>query len=197
MPEVRSALAECMKPGRYGAGAATVMLSEKPIGRLMQIAGWPGSFEAAATRIMRGLGFSSIGDFRMARAVGANIAFRIAPERILLSLPDDDTWNRVAPSLNPSDTPSLDLSHARARIAISGACVRDLMARLLPIDLHEEAFARGQFVQTGLHSVPILLHRLADQNDAAAYDLYCPYTWAVSVWEALIGSALPLGYEIG
>jgi sarcosine oxidase subunit gamma len=196
MLEIRSAIADCKVPGRYGAGASSIAFAEKPIGCLIQVAGWPGRFELAATKIMQRLGFAELGGHRMAQGGEKKAAFRIAPENILLILSDRQEWEQAATDVDPSDLATLDLSQAKARIAISGKDARNLLVRVLPIDLHDGVFEEGHFAQTGLHSVSVLLHRLRDRENTAAYDLYVPYTWAVSVWHALTANALPFGYEV-
>ena len=196
MLDVRSAIDSCKTSGRYGVGAPGIVLAEKPIGYLVQLAGWPDRFEQAATIIMQRLGFANLGDYRIAREGEKKVAFNIAPETILLILDDREEWEQAATNIDPNELVTLDLSHAKTRITISGNSAKDLLTRVLPVDLHGDVFKEGHFAQTGLHSAPVLLHRLPDRKKTAVYDLYVPYTWAMSVWHALTSNALPLGYEV-
>ena len=198
MPEVRSALSGVYVPGRFGAGdgGAPLTLGERALGALFQITGWPGDFEATAAPVLKTLGFTSVGIYGVAQSVGEALVFRIAPERVLVHLPARGPWDAATAGIDASATPTLDLSHARTVMRIGGAAAPDLLARLLPIDLHDSVFGPGRFAQTGLHSVPVLLHRRADAGAGPVYDLYAPYTWAASVWGTMTDSAVPFGYTV-
>ena len=85
MPELHSALAAHLRAGRFGAaGEPRLILSERPLGVLMQLAGWRDSFEQAARPVLARLGLDGIGSFDRAQASDKALAFRIAPERLLL-----------------------------------------------------------------------------------------------------------------
>lgn len=198
MPELRSALSAVYVPGRFGAGAgdAPLTLGERALGALFQIAGWPGGFEAAAGPVLTALGFGDVGAYGVAQDAGEAVAFRIAPERVLVRLPTRAPWDAATAGIDGAACPSVDLSHARTVIRIEGAAAADLLARLLPIDLHDTVFAPGRFAQTGLHAVPVLLHRRRDGAAGPAYDLYAPYTWAASIWAMVTECAAPFGYRV-
>jgi sarcosine oxidase subunit gamma len=196
MLEVRPALNGHLRSGRFGAESADppVTLSECPTGMLVQIAGWRDAFEATATPLMLRLGFAGIGDFASAQTAGEATAFRIAPERVLLRLPSPDAWRSVASSIDQAVTPTLDLSHARTIVRVSGPEAPNLLARLLPIDVDDEAFGPDRFAQSGLHSVAVLVHRR--RHAGPRFDLYIPSSYAVSVWELIADTAAPFGYRV-
>lgn len=186
MPEFRSALAAHVTIGRLGAGDgdAPLALCERPLGTLIQIAGWPGDFEDSAGKILKALGFDGVGGYGVAQSAGDARAFRIAPERVLIRLPDRAAWEKAAENIDAAVTPVVDLSHARTVIGIDGAAAADLIARFLPIDLHDSVFGPGRFALSGLHAIPVMLHRRADGGAGPAYELYVPTTWAASVGKA-------------
>ena len=190
MAESRSALAEHLHPGRHGAGlhVPDLMLGEAPMGKLLQLSGWPDSFERAGATVMHSLGFAGIGAFGVVQQAGEALAFRCAPERILLHVPSES----AAPVVNPTMTPLLDLSHSRTRITVAGGQAGDLLARVVPIDLDVAVFPPGYFVQTGLHGAGVLLHRRMDR-----FDVYVPRSYAVSVWHTLCENAQGFGYRVG
>lgn len=198
MPEVRSPLVSCIVPGRHGAGQgdAPVTLTAVPLGALFQIAGWPDSFAARAGAVLGTLGFAGVGDYGTVQRVPGALAFRIAPERVLVRLADAGAWHAAVAGADPAETPSLDLSHSRTIIRVAGPAAAELLARLVPIDLHVEVFPRDRCAQTGLHGVPVLLHRGDDGPVPPAYDLYVPYTWAGSVWEVVAEGATPFGCRV-
>jgi heterotetrameric sarcosine oxidase gamma subunit len=197
MPELRSALAAALRPGRFGAGSGepALALSERPLGTLIQLSGWRDTFEAAAGAVLQRLGFAGIGDFDRAQDTAAGVAFRIAPERVLMRLTSFDAWQAVAAGIDPALTPVLDLSHSRGLLAIAGGDASALLARLLPIDFDEAAFPPGHFVQSGIHSVAVLVHRPVVPG-AAVFEIYLPRSYAASVCNLIAESAAPFGYRV-
>ena len=189
MAESRSALATHLHPGRHGAGshAPELVLGEAPMGKLLQLSGWPDSFQRAGEAVMLSFGFAGIGAFGVVQEAGEALAFRCAPERVLLHLPPDI----AAPLVDPALTPLLDLSHSRTRITIAGGQASGLLVRVLPIDLDETVFPPGHFAQTGLHGAGVLLHRRVDR-----FDIYVPRSYAVSVWRMLCVNAQGFGYLV-
>jgi heterotetrameric sarcosine oxidase gamma subunit len=79
---------------------------------------------------------------------------------------------------------------------VAGAAAPDLLARLMPIDFDEQAFARGRFVQSGIHTVSVLVHRIDSEAGAPAFDIYMPRSFAVSLWDFITQTALPFGYRV-
>lgn len=198
MLEFRSPLAACCLPGRYGAGTgdAPLTLGEMPLGALFQISGWPQNFAIKAGDVLGALGFTGIGDHATAQRAPGAIAFRVAPERILVRLFRPSVGAAAIAAADPIETPILDLGHSRAVMRISGPANKELLARLLPIDLDEGVFVPDRFAQTGFHGVSILLHRVDDTPEGPVYDLYVPYTWARTVWEMVRECAAPFGYRV-
>lgn len=198
MVEFRSALASRLIQGRFGAAnvAPPLTLSEQPLGFFFQIAGWPGEFDDAVRPVMSALGFSSIGRVGQAQEADGHRAFRIAPERVLVRTADPDAWGLANDGAKQERLTFLDLSHARSVFRLIGSASPDLLARLVSIDLYEGAFPVNAFSLTGIHSVPVMLHRLSDEAMAPSYDLFVPYSWAASLWDLTCHTALPFGYEV-
>lgn len=196
MPELRSALANHLKPGRFGAAGEPVALSEQPLGTLMQLSGWRGSFEDAAWPLLARIGLDGIGTFDRAQASSRALAFRIAPDRILVRLTSAADWSAIESSVDQAQTPTLDLSHSRTVLRVTGAAAPDLLARLMPIDFDAQAFAPGRFVQSGIHATAVLSHRRDDEGGAPVFDLYLPRSFAVSLWDFITQTAMPLGYRV-
>ena len=197
MVEFRSALASKLIPGRFGANNAepTVTLWEPTLGHLFQVAGWPDQFDISVQPVLSALGFT--GDTRVGHALvsGEQRVFRLAPERILIRSDNTAAWDLASGAADSGALALLDLSHARVRFRIEGASAPDLLARLASLDFFPGAFVEESFALTGLHTVPVMIHRLEGDADAPRYDLYVPYSWAASLWDYICQSALPLGYE--
>jgi sarcosine oxidase gamma subunit len=104
-------------------------------------------------------------------AVGVvqNNLLRISPTQIWSFAP-------VAEAANCFITP---LSSSRVCIEISGAAARNILAKCAAIDFHPTQFTPGQFVQTGIHHVPVLIQCLAGEF----FHLYVMRTFALSIWD--------------
>lgn len=157
---------------------APLILSEQALGTLWQVAGWR-DFETAVEPLLAALGFAGLGDYRSVRTSASTECYCIAPDRILLRCPDSGVLLAALDRAPPGRLAALDLSHARIVIRASGEAAVDLMARLAPLDFADAAFPIDSFAQTGIHGVPVLIRRWAEE----AFDLFVPVTWAVSVWE--------------
>jgi sarcosine oxidase subunit gamma len=78
------------------------------------------------------------------------------------------------------------LSHSRTRIAIEGGPARNVLAKLVPIDLDPAAFGPGRFAMTGLHHTPVTLHCTGEES----FDLYVMRSFALDLWEVVTDAAL-------
>ncbi|MCG7522530.1 sarcosine oxidase subunit gamma [Ruegeria sp. Ofav3-42] len=186
MAEMLSPLHTKAVPGRYGAaGNAGVTLSTRPIANLWQIAGWQGFGDAAAP-VLAALGLTDGGSYRRSEQSGEVTAWRIAPDKILIEGAGDLSAH------TSDDLVTLDLGHARAAITLSGPAARDLLMQLSAVDCTPSAFGLGEFMQTGIHHVGVLIQCTGPDN----FDVLVPGTWAETVWEVLHDNALPHGLNI-
>lgn len=173
-------------PGRYGAtGNAGVTLGTRAINGLWQIAGWD-DFEAAAGPLLTSLHLPGLGSYRRGQTSGSVTSFRIAPDKVFLEGTGDLAGYATAELM------VLDLGHARTAITLQGPSARDLLSQVIAIDTSANAFTAGDFVQTGLHHVGVLIHCSGD----ASFDILVPCTWAETVWEVLFENALPHGLTV-
>lgn len=192
MPDIHSPLAAIRQSGIFGAqfeAGPGVSVSETPVIGLVQIAGW-GNFDATVLPRLNDLGFSDAGDFRQCRRANDVHLYRISPDRVLIAAPSPIT---LPASLQSNTSLAvLDLSHARVRIAIEGPAAEEVIARLASIDFREAAMPVGNFVQTGIHHVGVLIHR----TSADRFEILVPFTWARSIWEIICLNAAPFGYDV-
>ena len=198
MVEFRSALNGRWVPGRFGAAGSgpPLKFSEIPLETLFQISGWPDSFASNARQALSVLGLESIGTVGSAQTAGPYTTFRIAPERIIVRTADADALSRMAREIESDNLPLLDLSHARAVTRIQGLTAPEFLKRLVSIDLDPRAFTPASFALTEIHTVPVMLHRMADDSNIPCFELYVPYTWAASLWDLIRDTASPFGYEV-
>mgnify|MGYP005643036189 CR=1 FL=1 len=86
---------------------------------------------------------------------------------------------------------TLDISHSRTRVLVSGPEAPACLNRLLPIDLRQDRFVVNQVASGGIHHVGVTLWR-----SKTGYELFLPRGFAESLWELLIETAEQFGLEI-
>jgi sarcosine oxidase subunit gamma len=173
MLERRSALATA-KPYKSDA----LQLGEVRGFTLTQAAGLTKNFEKAITPFTGKLP-AKIG---MATESRARTIMRTGPRQFWFVGSESDDLAAKLQSLC-AVTP---LSHSRTRIYLDGEPARDVLAKSIPLDFHQNAFTPGMFAMTGLHHTPVLVHCVSDNR----FELYAPRTFAMSVWEWLADAAL-------
>ena len=158
------------------------ILTEREVGALFQLSGWPDSFAGAAAPLMRALGFAGPGDFRLSQVAGGFASFRVAPERILVRAPDSESFRKAAAGLDLSLAPVLELTGSRRIFRISdsggsgGGGAAEVLSRLAAVDFSDGAFPAGAFAQAECLGTGALFHRAA----ASDFDVYVSRSWAES-----------------
>jgi sarcosine oxidase subunit gamma len=149
-----------------------VLLEEAADLTLSQVAG-----EAAALKKALGKVPAKVGT---AQEHNGGVVFRVGPKQVWVigDAPKGAEGLYVTP-----------LSSSRSRFALSGARARDVLAASAAIDFHERHFKPGQFVMTGIHHTPVLIHCLADH----AFHIFAMRSFALSVWDWLVDAAEGLG----
>lgn len=190
MADPYSPLTTVLNPSKFGglAGATTVELHEKPVGGLVQIAGWDG-FD---TLIEALLGLSTPWSFQTAQAAQGGMVFKIAPTRVMLQHDDAAALASLTATLAPEQAGVVDLANAKCRLHLSGASAEAVLHRVAALDFSPEAFPVGDFRQSGIHHVAVLFHRTGPQ----AFELYIPTTWAMSIFEYMRDAARSFGLAI-
>lgn len=87
-----------------------------------------------------------------------------------------------------------DLTGSRAIVRISGLRARDGLMKLLPVDLGEEAFSAGSAASTVAVRVPVQIWQI---NAAPTYEMACPRSYGISLWQALVAAFTEYGCETG
>lgn len=103
----------------------------------------------------------------------------------LLRVSPTQIWSLKEPQ-SASNCFVLALSSSRTRIEISGAPVRDVLAKCAAIDFHKSEFKPNTFAQTGIHHVPVLIQCVAGE----IFHIYVLRTFALSIWDYLTDAAL-------
>jgi methylglutamate dehydrogenase subunit D len=192
MLEIRSPLTDILNEGHFGATFANgpgVTLSSSPRLHLLQIAGWS-DFEGTILPGLQKIGFDDAGDYRMSRQAKHMSLFRIAPDRILIA-------SRFAIEFQRDITESdrlvyLELTQSKCSIIVEGKGAEKVMSRLAPIDFRLSDMPVGNYVQTSIHHVGILIYRTSEQS----FEILTPVTWTRSIWELICVNADPFGYNV-
>ena len=199
MAELRSALAAAYAIGPIGVKREppAVVLREHAPQHLIQLSGWPDSFGSICERITSHLGVRVPVDGLTASAHEDVTVFRVGPTRLWFVC-DAACGGRLRDffdSFDVRDGVVTEIDHSRTVIRVCGPEAQTLLNRGLPIDLEDGVFPEHVFVQSVVHHVPVLVHRLPSRADPA-FDLYVPREYAVTFWEWLIEAAAPLGGRV-
>jgi heterotetrameric sarcosine oxidase gamma subunit len=97
----------------------------------------------------------------------------------------------AAPGFAADKAVTLDLSHSRARVCVSGDDAAEFLNRHFPLDLREVSFPVGSVASSATHHVGVTLWRSQE-----GYELFIPRGFALSLWEGLVESAQQFGVEI-
>jgi len=90
-----------------------------------------------------------------------------------------------------------DQSSGYALLRLTGPKLRDALAKMLPIDLHERAFATGDVASTLASHVGVTLWRLEDGADGSpVFEIAMFRSLAGSFWHALTSSAAEFGLVV-
>lgn len=199
MSDQRSALAAVYRPGRIGTreGAAGVAIRERLGRTLVQVSGWPGTFDPTCRKLEALCNCRMPQDGRTATSEGARSIFRVAPERLWLAGPEgDETLRRLDESTLGRDAVVTEIGHSRTVVRVTGAGARELLNRGLPVDLDATVFPADAFAQSVIHHIAVLVHWVPVAGDHA-FDVYVTSDYAVSFWEWLTEAAQSFGGEVG
>jgi sarcosine oxidase subunit gamma len=86
-----------------------------------------------------------------------------------------------------------DQSHARAVLRVSGARVREVLAKGSMVDLHPAAFPVGATALTSLAHIGVQLWRSDDGTDGAVFEILVARSMAGSFWSWFTASVAEFG----
>jgi len=99
---------------------------------------------------------------------GSGRATWLGPDEWLLSSATEtpeELAARVHAAVLPLGGSATDVSAQRIGLRLTGACVRDVLAKGCSIDLHPRVFGRGRSAQTTLGQAGVVLLALSDAGD--------------------------------
>lgn len=163
MLEVVSSLATVLPVVNNG-----VTIADAPGFTLTQVAGTDKDLKKALGKLPAKLGVALEHDDRT--------LMRIGPRQI---------WVLGAAPVATHGCYNTALSSGRTRIALSGGGAREVLSACAAIDFHPAEFMQGQFVLTGIHHTPVLIHCINED----AFHIYALRTFSLAVWEWLDDAA--------
>lgn len=98
-----------------------------------------------------------------------------------LAVGDASATRRLADALRGTAL-TIDLTGARVVVRLSGAAVRDVLARVVPLDLHPRAMRPGRVASTVAAHIGVQIWQV---DDAPSYDLSGSVSFAGSLRRAL------------
>ena len=205
MLESRSALESFRRQALDGANPHShpgVRLGEVTNTHILHIGLYPGTSTStgtgtvAAARIAAGVSTALGGPLpdspNRAASAGNHLLCRIAPDQYWVLGGGELALEARLRTAIPADAGCVtSLGGARTHLFIEGPRARDLLGRLVPIDLHPTVFPVSGFAQTGIHHVAGLLLRATEDR----YEFFALRTFAAFTWEVLVDAARPFGYE--
>jgi len=180
-----SALAGHNQPGHQGdSGKTGVVLRESPDLLLHQVAVWPESIDAVGKTLAQLIGAKTVAGPCSSVSGDNGAMLRIEPMKwwlVGIAVPEFDAEQAV----------TLDLSHSRTRLCVSGDDAAEFLNRHFPLDLREASFPVGSVASSATHHVGVTLWRSQD-----GYELFIPRGFALSLWEGFVESAHQFGVDI-
>jgi sarcosine oxidase subunit gamma len=124
---------------------------------------------------------------------GPHRLYRIAADQYWVISLEEGTGRALEQAVPPDSGTVTGLSGARICLRLEGAAAGDVLAHQVALDLDLTQFPAGHFAQTGFHHTGVLL----DRRGRERFELYVLGTFAASIWDVLIDTALPHGYQVG
>jgi sarcosine oxidase subunit gamma len=198
MLEQRSAIAAVYQVGRFGAqdGPVAVTICERRARNLVQVSGWPDSFDAVCRELQAILKFPMPADGLKAESDGGRSVFRVGHERLWLTGPaDDGIFGEIDETALGDQTVVTEIGQSRTVLRISGPDAQVALNRGLPVDLDDDVFPPDSFAQSVIHHIPVLIHRV-DAAGEQVFDAYVTREYAVTFWELVVKAVEPLGGQV-
>ena len=191
----RSALHGLALPGRYGHRGTTGLLIEERIDlALASVVAKRGKRFALVNAVNTAFGVA-LPDAPRRATRGAVTFAGTGPDQWIASAEGSEAAGfaaKVRARIGPFAAVS-DQSDARLVLLLSGPCVRDVLAKGVPVDLHPKAFKPGDVATTLVAYIGVQIDML---DEAPTYQFSTPRSTAGSFWSWLTASAAEFGYDV-
>jgi heterotetrameric sarcosine oxidase gamma subunit len=183
-----SALASVYTPGKSGIvgadGIAGVVLEDVSGLVLHQVAGWQDSLAQVGKVAAAAAGVKSVPGPCSAGTGKSGAMLRIEPMKWWLV-------GVAAPELEPQQGATLDLSHSRTHLRVTGPDAAEFLNRFLPLDLRDDSFPVGSVASSVIHHVGVTLW-----HSAQGYEMFIPRGFALTLWQGFTEVAEQFGLEV-
>jgi len=96
-----------------------------------------------------------------------------------------------APAMDAEQGATLDLSHSRTHIRISGPRAATVLNGFIALDLREASFPVGAVGSTDFHHIGVTVWRSAD-----GYEVFAPRGYGVAIWQMLVEGSEQYGLQV-
>lgn len=180
-----SALATHYPVGRHGApGDPGVILEEIRDLEMHQIAAWPDTIGQVGKIAAETVGTDHAPGSLHAHVGSIGALLRIEPLKWWV-------YGAEPPAIDPEVGNTLDVSHSRTQIRITGPNAAEFLNRHFPLDLREASFPVGSVASSVTHHVGCTLWRSSE-----GYELFIPRGFAMTLWEGFVESAEQFGLQV-
>ena len=190
----RDAWAGVAEAGQIGAtgkpGVTALLLGDMGFATLIAAPGSVG-LERAAKRLI-GLDLPRTPSTTLSDTHGLIWA---GPDQWLLMARQRSGFSELLASLS-ADAAVSDQSHARATLRVSGARVREALAKGSMVDLHPSVFPVGAAALTSFAHVGVQLWRTEDGPDGAIFEILVARSMAGSFWSWFAASVAEFGCRV-
>lgn len=142
---------------------------------------WPGQAQALAARVRAQFKLDLAAPGRWTQA-DALACVWLGPDRWQMERAGRHDLLPVLVTVAGEHGTAIDVSDARAVLRLSGPGSRDILSRLLPLDLHPRAFAPHHAASTVAAHIGVQLRQI---DAAPTYDLTCARSYAESLRRAV------------
>ncbi len=195
----RSALADHLHKGRHGRsfGVAGVSVRERSGLAIAGIAARKGRAAELVAKIKERTGLDLPATSRM--VASGHLSFTWTAPGQWFAMADGEDGTAFAADL-AQDLAGLasvtDQTDGRVVLRISGANVRDALAKGCMLDLHPAAFKVGDTATTPIALLNCQITRLPEEAGVAVFELAVMRSFAVSLWHWIESSAAEFGFEV-
>ena len=176
--------------GHYGLGhhgdpeRSGVILQDVADLKLHQVAVWPESIDKVGKILAKQIGATKAASPCSATGGKNGTMLRIEPMKWWL-------FGAEAPELDAKQGMTLDISHSRTHLRVSGDDATEFLNRHFPIDFRATSFAEGSVASSVTHHVGVTIW-----HSANGFELFMPRGFALALWEGLVESAEQFGVEV-
>lgn len=194
-----SALAGHLHQGRHGrsSGLAGVSVRERTGIAVASIAARKGQAAALTTKIKDRTGLNLPATPRMVAAGHLSFAWTAPGQWFAMADGEDGAAFAAELAQDLSGLASVtDQTDGRVVLRVSGANVRDALAKGCMLDLHPAVFKVGDTAGTPVALLAVQITRLPDEAGVAVFELAAMRSFAVDLWHWLESSAAEFGLEV-